>query len=171
MSSSRTSRIGAVRKACQETDTANCLTTSHAGVRLRLWRASARIGRVGSEHLAKQNLHEKRAMTCGERMQYNIADGTVETEFSVVPKNKTVVKHKACKLSLGMEPVQQNHGTKHKRYRLTLGMGQMQQDDGAKHKSLVHKNHRGLGRFYWVLRACSQHAKTTGRRGKTVGVS
>nr|GMD87113.1 40S ribosomal protein S18 [Ipomoea batatas] len=32
------------------------------------------------------------------------------------------------------------------------------------------KNHRGL-RHYWGLRVRGQHTKTTGRRGKTVGVS
>ncbi|KAG9133812.1 hypothetical protein Leryth_026072 [Lithospermum erythrorhizon] len=31
-------------------------------------------------------------------------------------------------------------------------------------------NHRGL-RHYWGLRVRGQHTKTTGRRGKTVGVS
>ncbi|KAK6141343.1 hypothetical protein DH2020_024893 [Rehmannia glutinosa] len=33
-----------------------------------------------------------------------------------------------------------------------------------------HRNHRGL-RHYWGLRVRGQHTKTTGRRGKTVGVS
>ena len=32
------------------------------------------------------------------------------------------------------------------------------------------RNHRGL-RHYWGLRVRGQHTKTTGRRGKTVGVS
>ncbi|GAA5897284.1 hypothetical protein JCM6882_001847, partial [Rhodosporidiobolus microsporus] len=32
------------------------------------------------------------------------------------------------------------------------------------------RNHRGL-RTYWGLRVRGQHTKTTGRRGKTVGVS
>ncbi|KAK8947924.1 40S ribosomal protein S18 [Platanthera guangdongensis] len=32
------------------------------------------------------------------------------------------------------------------------------------------RNHRGL-RHYWGLRVRGQHSKTTGRRGKTVGVS
>ena len=32
------------------------------------------------------------------------------------------------------------------------------------------RNHRGL-RHYWGLRVKGQHTKTTGRRGKTVGVS
>ena len=31
-------------------------------------------------------------------------------------------------------------------------------------------NHRGL-RHYWGLRIKGQHTKTTGRRGKTVGVA
>jgi hypothetical protein len=31
-------------------------------------------------------------------------------------------------------------------------------------------NHRGL-RHYWGLRVKGQHTKTTGRRGKTVGVA
>lgn len=33
-----------------------------------------------------------------------------------------------------------------------------------------YRNHRGL-RHYWGLRVRGQHTKTTGRRGKTVGVS
>lgn len=33
-----------------------------------------------------------------------------------------------------------------------------------------HRAHRGL-RHYWGLRVKGQHTKTTGRRGKTVGVS
>ena len=32
------------------------------------------------------------------------------------------------------------------------------------------RNHRGL-RHYWGLRVRGQHTKTTGRRGRTVGVS
>ena len=32
------------------------------------------------------------------------------------------------------------------------------------------RNHRGL-RAYWGLRIKGQHTKTTGRRGKTVGVA
>ena len=32
------------------------------------------------------------------------------------------------------------------------------------------RNHRGL-RHYWGLRVKGQHTKTTGRRGKTVGVA
>lgn len=36
--------------------------------------------------------------------------------------------------------------------------------------SNVNRNHRGL-RHYWGLRVRGQHTKTTGRRGKTVGVS
>jgi small subunit ribosomal protein S18e len=32
------------------------------------------------------------------------------------------------------------------------------------------RNHRGL-RHYWCLRVRGQHTKTTGRRGKTVGVA
>jgi hypothetical protein len=35
---------------------------------------------------------------------------------------------------------------------------------------LLCRNHRGL-RHYWGLRVRGQHTKTTGRRGKTVGVS
>lgn len=35
---------------------------------------------------------------------------------------------------------------------------------------LMNRNHRGL-RHYWGLRVRGQHTKTTGRRGKTVGVS
>ena len=35
---------------------------------------------------------------------------------------------------------------------------------------LACRNHRGL-RHYWGLRVRGQHTKTTGRRGKTVGVS
>jgi len=35
---------------------------------------------------------------------------------------------------------------------------------------LLCSNHRGL-RHYWGLRVRGQHTKTTGRRGKTVGVS
>lgn len=35
---------------------------------------------------------------------------------------------------------------------------------------LMCRNHRGL-RHYWGLRVRGQHTKTTGRRGKTVGVS
>ena len=34
----------------------------------------------------------------------------------------------------------------------------------------VRRNHRGL-RHYWGLRVKGQHSKTTGRRGRTVGVS
>nr|VDD60889.1 unnamed protein product [Brassica oleracea] len=34
----------------------------------------------------------------------------------------------------------------------------------------ISRNHRGL-RHYWGLRVRGQHTKTTGRRGKTVGVS
>ena len=34
----------------------------------------------------------------------------------------------------------------------------------------VHRNHRGL-RHYWGLRVKGQHTKTTGRRGRTVGVA
>ncbi|RZS23427.1 hypothetical protein BHM03_00056361, partial [Ensete ventricosum] len=36
--------------------------------------------------------------------------------------------------------------------------------------SFVCRNHRGL-RHFWGLRVRGQHTKTTGRRGKTVGVS
>lgn len=32
------------------------------------------------------------------------------------------------------------------------------------------RNHRGL-RHYWGVRVRGQHTKTTGRRGRTVGVS
>lgn len=35
---------------------------------------------------------------------------------------------------------------------------------------LLCRNHRGL-RHYWGLRVKGQHTKTTGRRGKTVGVA
>ena len=35
---------------------------------------------------------------------------------------------------------------------------------------VIGRNHRGL-RHYWGLRVRGQHTKTTGRRGKTVGVS
>nr|AFK39784.1 unknown [Lotus japonicus] len=38
------------------------------------------------------------------------------------------------------------------------------------HIFLLCRNHRGL-RHYWGLRVRGQHTKTTGRRGKTVGVS
>ncbi|EHA8591556.1 putative 40S ribosomal protein S18 [Cocos nucifera] len=38
------------------------------------------------------------------------------------------------------------------------------------HKFFCCRNHRGL-RHYWGLRVRGQHTKTTGRRGKTVGVS
>lgn len=34
----------------------------------------------------------------------------------------------------------------------------------------AYRNHRGL-RHYWGLRVKGQHTKTTGRRGKTVGVA
>ena len=35
---------------------------------------------------------------------------------------------------------------------------------------VLRRNHRGL-RHYWGLRVKGQHTKTTGRRGKTVGVA
>jgi len=38
------------------------------------------------------------------------------------------------------------------------------------HFLTMNRNHRGL-RHYWGLRVRGQHTKTTGRRGKTVGVS
>jgi hypothetical protein len=38
------------------------------------------------------------------------------------------------------------------------------------HIYTLFRNHRGL-RHYWGLRVRGQHTKTTGRRGKTVGVS
>jgi len=38
------------------------------------------------------------------------------------------------------------------------------------HQFELCRNHRGL-RHYWGLRVRGQHTKTTGRRGKTVGVS
>jgi ribosomal protein S13 len=36
--------------------------------------------------------------------------------------------------------------------------------------TLLDRAHRGL-RHYWGLRVKGQHTKTTGRRGKTVGVA
>lgn len=41
---------------------------------------------------------------------------------------------------------------------------------GADSEAAHARNHRGL-RHYWGLRVRGQHTKTTGRRGKTVGVS
>ena len=43
---------------------------------------------------------------------------------------------------------------------------------GYDQQGLCHacRNHRGL-RHYWGLRVKGQHTKTTGRRGKTVGVA
>jgi ribosomal protein S13 len=44
-------------------------------------------------------------------------------------------------------------------------------DTAACRAPLPHaSNHRGL-RHYWGLRVKGQHTKTTGRRGKTVGVA
>ncbi len=45
---------------------------------------------------------------------------------------------------------------------------QKMRDDLERLKKI--RNHRGL-RHYWGLRVRGQHTKTTGRRGKTVGVS
>ena len=47
-------------------------------------------------------------------------------------------------------------------------ISQKMRDDLERLKKI--RNHRGL-RHYWGLRVRGQHTKTTGRRGKTVGVS
>jgi small subunit ribosomal protein S18e len=51
---------------------------------------------------------------------------------------------------------------------LSNGLDMKLRDDLERLKKI--RNHRGL-RHYWGLRVRGQHTKTTGRRGRTVGVS
>ncbi|KAI9597862.1 ribosomal protein S13 [Syncephalis fuscata] len=51
---------------------------------------------------------------------------------------------------------------------LANGLDNKMREDLERLKKI--RNHRGL-RHYWGLRVRGQHTKTTGRRGKTVGVS
>ncbi len=53
-------------------------------------------------------------------------------------------------------------------YSRSTEIDQKMRDDLERLKKI--RNHRGL-RHYWGLRVRGQHTKTTGRRGKTVGVS
>jgi len=51
---------------------------------------------------------------------------------------------------------------------LSNGLDSKMREDLERLKKI--RNHRGL-RHYWGLRVRGQHTKTTGRRGKTVGVA
>ncbi|KAI9228471.1 MAG: 40S ribosomal protein S18 [Piptocephalis tieghemiana] len=51
---------------------------------------------------------------------------------------------------------------------LSNGLDNKMREDLERLKKI--RNHRGL-RHYWGLRVRGQHSKTTGRRGRTVGVS
>jgi small subunit ribosomal protein S18e len=51
---------------------------------------------------------------------------------------------------------------------LSNGLDSKMREDLERLKKI--RNHRGL-RHYWGLRVRGQHTKTTGRRGRTVGVS
>jgi len=63
---------------------------------------------------------------------------------------------------------QKDHATGKYMQRVSNGLDVQLRDDIERMKKI--RLHRGL-RHYWNLRVRGQHTKTTGRRGKTVGVA